>query len=91
MRTCWFCGQRFYPDEDYYWFCPEHLDDGLIDVWGKDGKDLNTAMGKLANIKLDDDMKKQLADSHVFPWLCESVLPLMEHKQLMNLLRKIAT
>ena len=89
MVTCWFCGNKFFQDQPYYWVCPEHLDEGLIDVWGEMGTNVNQSLGKLMNAKLDDEMLKQLADSAIFPKLAAKVLPLMEARELTNLLAKV--
>lgn len=90
MRHCAVCDKRFQPDEDYFWVCQDCIDEQNFDTTqGSPHWELIRLGGKLRNREWEDSEMQFVADCAWFPWLVERALPLVEHRQMKNLLNKV--
>jgi len=91
MKICVLCGTKYHADESWETPCDNCKDEKNFDTTqGSMHWKVLGALDKLLNGNLIEEELKLIADSHGFPWLCERALPLMEHRQLVNLLKRIA-
>lgn len=89
-KLCPICGNGFTPEAKYFYLCDECSDtrNGRVDG-SEEMKGMSRAFGLLYNHKWTEEDLKWAADGAAFPWLAEKILPLIEARQLSNLLIKV--
>ncbi len=90
MKFCPLCGVKFLREgETETWVvCGDCYDAGLLDG-STEQWTIARSLFNLVNHKWSDADAKMVADSSAFVNLCENILPLVEAKQLSNLLKRV--